>query len=175
MDHLHQPVGRRHKIGVEDGDELAARHLQARIERSGLEAMPVGAMDVHDRMAQRRIALHNAAATSRRLVGRVVQHLDLQLVVRIIHGADGLHQAVDHELLVEDGQLHRDPRQFIEVPGRVGIVVLPVLEVEVAQRVAMNAIDRQDDHDGKVGEQQRRVERVPVVEATERSGRHTAS
>jgi hypothetical protein len=39
VDHLHQPVGRRHKVGVEDGDELALGHLEAGIERPGLEAV----------------------------------------------------------------------------------------------------------------------------------------
>jgi hypothetical protein len=34
-------------------------------------------------------------------------------------------------------------------------------------RVAMDAVDGQHDHDGEVGDEQRRVKRVPVVEALE--------
>ena len=120
VDHLHQPVRRRHKVGVEDGDELALGHLQARVQRPGLVSMAVGAVNVDDGMAQRRIARHNACGHLLGLVGRVVQHLDLELVARILHGADRLDQPVDDELLVEDGQLHGDPRQLVEVPGRVG-------------------------------------------------------
>ena len=44
VDHLHQPIGRRREIGVEDGDELAGRRLQARVERARLEAFAIGAM-----------------------------------------------------------------------------------------------------------------------------------
>ncbi len=127
---LHQPVGRRHKVGVEDGDELALGDLQPGVERAGLEAMAVGAVDVDDGVAERRIALHDGGSDFCGLVGRVVQHLDLELVLRVLHGADGLDQAVDDELLVEDGQLDGDAGELVEVPGRIGVVVLAVLEVE---------------------------------------------
>ena len=99
-----------------------------------------------------------AEATSLGFVGRVVEHLDFELFARVLHGADGLDEAVDDELLVEDGQLHGDAGQLVEVAGRVGVVVLAVLEVEVAQRVAVDAVDGQHDHDREIGEQQRRVE-----------------
>ena len=56
--------------------------------------------------------------------------------------ADGFEQAVDHELLVEDGQLDGDARQFGEVCRRVrAVVVLAVLVVEIDQRVAVDAVD----------------------------------
>ena len=80
VDHLHQPVGRRHKVGVEDGDELALGHLQAGVERAGLVAVPVGAMDVDDGVAQRGIARHDAGGHLAGFVGRVVEDLDLELV-----------------------------------------------------------------------------------------------
>src|ERR1039458_10841609 len=41
VDHLHQPLGLGREIGVKDGHELAARYLQAGIERTGLEAFAV--------------------------------------------------------------------------------------------------------------------------------------
>ena len=34
-------------------------------------------------------------------------------------------------------------------------------------RIAMNAIERQHDHHGEVGEQHRRIKPVPLVEALE--------
>jgi hypothetical protein len=49
------------------------------------------------------------------------------------------------------------------VAGRVGIVVLLLFEIEVAHRVAMNAIERQDDHHSKVGDEHRQIEPVPVM------------
>ncbi len=51
--------------------------------------------------------------------------------------------------------------------GRIGVVVFAVFEVEVAERVAMDAVDGEQDHDGEVGDEQRRVKRVPVIEALE--------
>ena len=45
----HQPreeIGTRDEVGVEDRDELAAGDLQPGLERAGLVAGPVGAVDV---------------------------------------------------------------------------------------------------------------------------------
>ncbi len=137
--------------------------LQARVKRSGFEAMPVGAVDIDDGVAKRGIACHDAGSDLGGFVGRVVEDLDLQLVLRIVDGADGLDKAVDDELLVEDGQLDRDPRQLFEVLGRIGVVVLAVFEIEIAERVAVHAVDRQHDHHEEVGNQQRRVKPIPVV------------
>ena len=102
-----------------------------------------------------------------RLVGRVVQNLDLQPIPGVLHRAHGFNQAVDDELLVEDGQLHRHHGQLVELPGRAGIVILLVFEVPVAQRVAVHAVKGQHDHHREVGKQHRGVEKIPVVEAGE--------
>ena len=53
------------------------------------------------------------------------------------------------------------------MPGRIGVVVLAVLEVEVAHRVAVNAIKRQHDHHREIGQQHHRIKPVPVVKALE--------
>ncbi len=59
VNHLHQPVGRGHKVGVEDGHELAFGHLEAGVERAGLVAVTIGAVDVDDGMAQCGIAVND--------------------------------------------------------------------------------------------------------------------
>ena len=46
--------------------------------------------------------------------------------------------------------------QLVEVAGRVGVVVLAVLEVVVAHGIAVNAVEGQHDHDGEVGKQKER-------------------
>ena len=167
VDDLHEPVGRGHKVGVEDGDELALGHLEAGVERAGLEAVTIGAVDVDDGMAQRGVAVDDGGGNLAGFVGRVVEHLDFELFARIFHGADRLNQAVDDELLVEDGQLHGDLRQLVKMARRIGVVVLAVLEVEIAHRVAVDAVDRQHNHDREVGQQQSQVEPVPVVKSLE--------
>ena len=60
MDDAHEPVGRGHEVGVEDGDELAVGDFEAGVERAGFEAVAVGAVDVDDGMAQRGIAVDDA-------------------------------------------------------------------------------------------------------------------
>ena len=51
--HLHQPVFRRNKVRVEDGDELALGRLQSLLQRAGFVSFAIGAMDIDDGMAQR--------------------------------------------------------------------------------------------------------------------------
>ena len=46
VNHSHQPVGRRNKVSIEDGNEPAFRSLQARVERTRLESVAVSAVDV---------------------------------------------------------------------------------------------------------------------------------
>ena len=53
-----------------------------------------------------------------RLVGRVVQDLDLEQVPRIVHLADGVDQPVRDVHLVEDRQLDGDARQVVGVGRR---------------------------------------------------------
>ena len=50
---------------------------------------------------------------------------------------------------------------------RIGIVVLTVPEVLVTHRVTVNAVERQHNHHGKVGDEHQRVKGIPVVEAFE--------
>ncbi len=61
----------------------------------------------HPRKAVR-IALNDLFGHLHRLVGRVVEELNLEAVARILDAADRVYQPVDHKLLVEDGQLHGD-------------------------------------------------------------------
>jgi hypothetical protein len=87
VDHLHQPARRRNEVGIEDGHELAFGHFEPRIQSAGLEAMTVGAMNVNDRVAQRGVAVDDTGRHGHGFVGRVVQHLDLELLARILDRA----------------------------------------------------------------------------------------
>jgi len=167
VDDVHQPIGRGDEICVEDGDQVALGYLQACVESSCLEAVTIFAVHVDDGVAEGGVTLDDAGGYLLGFVGGVVEKLNLKLVGGVLHGADGFYQPVDDELLVVDGQLHGDARQFGEVASRLRIVVLLVLEIEVDQCIAVNAVDRKEDHDRKVGEQQRCIETVPAVEALE--------
>ena len=142
--------------------------LQPGIERARLEALAIGAMVIADVVAQRRIALDHAARHVDGLVGGIVEHLDLQLLARILDLADALDQAVDDVLLVEDGQLNRDLRQLGEARFRLGHLVLAVLVIEIDQLIAVHAVKRQQDQHDEVGNQQPHVEGVGVIQALER-------
>ncbi len=176
VDHLHQPVRRGHKVGVEDGDQLAARDFEALVQRARLVAVPIRAMQMHDGLRRQsrsaaRVTLDDLSGHLHRLVGGVVEQLNLEAVARIVQPADRVDQPVDDELLVEDGKLHGDKRQFArgKVPARLvpQRLFLLVVVVEPHQLVAMDAVKRQDHHDDEVGNQDRQIEGVPAVEPME--------
>ena len=146
---LLQEVRRRNEVRVEDGDELALRHLHGGIERARLVAGAIGAMDVGDVDAVGGIAHHGALRHNARLVGGVVQHLDFEQLARIVELADGVDQPVRHVHLVVDRKLDRDLRQPFQA-RRHGMTVL-VLHVQVDQVIPVPPVDRENDEDEKVG------------------------
>jgi len=126
VDYLHQPVRRGDEVGVEDGDQFAARDLQALVQRARLVSVAVGAMQMHDGLRREarsaaRVALDDLGGHLHRLVGGVVEQLNLEAVARILDAADRVDEPVDDELLVEDGKLHGDKRQLAGgvVPARL--------------------------------------------------------
>jgi len=93
------------------------RHLQAFVESPCFIAVAIGPVQVGDRLG---IHAREAAGVARddlagyryRLVGRVVEQLNLEAIARVFELADRIDQPVDDKLLVEDGQLHRDEGQL---------------------------------------------------------------
>ena len=150
-----QEVGRRNEVGVEDGDELALRDPHRGLERPGLVARAIGAMDVDDVDAVVGIAHHGALRHNARLVGRVVQHLDLEQLARVVELADGVDQPVRHVHLVVDRKLDGDLRQPLEAQPADGMTVL-VLHVQVDQVIPVPPVDREDDEDEKIGREDQR-------------------
>ena len=112
---LHEPFPGRHEIGIENGNELTLCHPQALIQSSCFEAMAIDAVNVDNSVSEGLIKLHGRLGNFYRAVGGVVQNLNFQLVCGIIQVAAGLDQPVNDELLVEDGELHRDAGKFGEV------------------------------------------------------------
>ncbi len=70
-----------------------------------------------------------AAATSAGLVGGVVEDLDLEAVARVVDAADGVDEAVDDELLVEDGELDGDEGELSSAKRAGGSLQCAVLRL----------------------------------------------
>ena len=164
---LHEPICRGDEIGVEDGDEVAFCDFQARIEGTCLESVAVGAVHIDDGVAKSGVSGYNIGGDLLGLVGGIIEKLDFELVGGVLHGADGFNQAVDDELLVVNGQLDRDPGQFVELSRGTGVVVLLVLVVEVHHRIAVDAVDSQDDHNREIRDEKGGVEDIPDVASFE--------
>jgi hypothetical protein len=93
----------RNKIGIENTDEFTAGGSQPSFQRPGFEAGAIGPMnqfDIKAALAQFRGAIRRNLT---RFVGRIVQHLDLQTIARIIQFADRAQQSLDHINFVENG------------------------------------------------------------------------
>ena len=95
-----QKIRRRHEVGIEDPDELATSNLQPGLERSGLEPRAIGSMVVLDVDALRFEPANGDFCDAACLVRRVVEHLNLEAIARIIEAADSVDQAVGHVHLV---------------------------------------------------------------------------
>ena len=100
-------------------------------------------MVIGDRIPTTRIVLGQTAGHGDRLVGRVIQHLDVQFVQGIIQPAYCFEEPFHHELLIENGKLDRHPRQLRKMSRRIYRAVFLVLVVKIDQHVAMHAIRRQ--------------------------------
>ena len=87
---LAEEAGGRNEVGVEDGDELTLSDLEPGLQRSGLVAGPHVAAEVRDGEASRPQPLRCLRHQGRGVVGRVVEHLDLELVGRVVETAGGL-------------------------------------------------------------------------------------
>ena len=149
MDRAPQHVRRRNEIRVEDEDELAAARFKAMFQRASFEARPVRPMDQLDIEPGRAQLLHLAGGDGRGLIGRIVQHLHLEQLARVIELRDRLQQPLDHVHLVVHGQLDRDPGQFLEVRQRHRSPI-PVLQIQVDDDVAVQAVEGQAGQDDEI-------------------------
>src|SRR5450631_1135754 len=151
MHHLHEPFFRGNKISIEDGDKFAGRDAQTLIQSARFEAVAIDPVNVDDPVAERLIKLHSRLGNLHRVIGGIVQYLDFQLISGILEIATGLDQAIDDELLVEDGELQGDGRELCKMRLWLSHRVLPVLVVAVNQLIAMDAVKGKDHHYDEVG------------------------
>jgi hypothetical protein len=151
MDRLHEEVGRRDEIGVEDEDELAGAGIETALEGAGLEAGAVHAVDVLDVEAFGPEALDLGLGDVAGFVGGIVENLDLEEVFRVIELGDAIEEALDDVELVKDGELDGDAGEGIEVADGAWDV-FAMLEEEVNDDVTVNAVHAEAKENGEVAD-----------------------
>ena len=107
-----QKIFGRYEIRVEDGDKLALRRLETFCERTRLEALAIRAMVVADGESLGSVVIDQSTCHGHSFISRVVEHLNIQFLQWIIQATNGIQQALDHELFVEDWKLHGDAGQI---------------------------------------------------------------
>ena len=156
------------EIGVEDGDHLAGGGLQPFLERASLKPVAVGAVVVFNGVAERAVAFDEGAGKGRGVVGGIVQHLNLEQLLGIVH-LDGLFdQAFHHVAFVIERQLDGDTGQLFEALGGLDGSLLLVLEIRADDVVAVQAVYGEDGQNGEVGNEHRPVEPRQLVNAGKR-------
>src|SRR5712692_7431733 len=120
MDGAQQKVFRRDEVGVKDSDELAFRRLHAFRQRTRLEAFPGAAMVMRNRKSESGVMFDQATGDGHGCVGRIVQHLNVELLERIVQAANGVQQPFNHKLLVENRKLNGYARQIGKLAWRIG-------------------------------------------------------
>ena len=111
MDDLHDPLRRRNEVGVEDGDELTLGDFETCVQRPGLEAVAVSAVQVDDGLRVHAgealgVAADDLAGDVDGFVGRVVEDLHLEAIARPVETAGGVDEALGHRRFVVERQLH---------------------------------------------------------------------
>ena len=105
----------RHKVRIENGDVFAFRHFQAFFQGARLEVFPVGAVDELDVVALRLHFGDFAFGHFVAVVGRIIEDLDLVLILRVVDGADDVDETFHAVGFVKNGKLGRDLREFIHL------------------------------------------------------------
>ena len=117
-----EEIRRGQEVGVEDRDEVALGQLQAVLQGAGFVALAVGAADVDDVEAALLPVANAPHSQGRRLVGRDVEHLDVEAVAGIDQPGARIDEPLDDERFVVERQLdrHMRPRRLRRGRG-VGI------------------------------------------------------
>ena len=146
-----EQVGLRDKIGVENTDKIAFGKLESCGESTRFEASAINAMDELDIETAPAQFVRAGRSQFPSIIGRIIQHLNLEKLSRVVQFADGAKQTLDHVNFVKDRQLHRHLRQLFKSPGRDGLAV-PVFEKQVDNEIAMDAVGRKTNEHAQVAD-----------------------
>src|SRR6266446_3947068 len=151
-----EQVRLRNKIGVENTDKLAFRGVESNSERTRFETSAIDAMNELDVEAATAQFVRARGGDLARIVGRIIQHLNLEKFSRIIQFADRAQQTLDHVNFVKDRQLHRHLRQLLKAAGRDRLA-LSVFEKEINDEIAMDAVGGQTDEHTQIADRPNNV------------------
>src|SRR5437868_796244 len=143
VDRTQKKILWRYEVGIKNGDELAFRCLQSFCKCTGFEPDALPAVVVGDGVSQGRIPLHQIARNRFGFVRGIVQHLNVQLLSRVVQPANGVQQTINNVLLVKDWKLNRDSWQIREIRYRINGAVLLVFVIKVNQGIAVYAVGGQ--------------------------------
>src|SRR5260370_24351550 len=117
------------KVWVKDRDNPAGCALHTLLQRSRLKAAGVGAVPVVDRNTGLLVLPKQRFGEWMRVIGGIVQHLDLQQMFWIIHLGGFFDQTFHYVALVVKRKLNGQPRKRFELHRRDRANFLLVLEV----------------------------------------------
>lgn len=100
-DRAPQKVGRRHKVSVKDGNILATRMGQCKIQRTRLVTSAIRPPDHQNIAPVAAIPRQGFFSQRSRLVVRVVQNLYLEQMLRIILVNTGINEPFDHMVFIK--------------------------------------------------------------------------
>src|SRR5437763_1899020 len=130
---------RRQEVGVENANKFSAGGGQSVFERSCFEANainPVDQLNIKTALAKFR---RTNCGDFARLIGRIIQYLDLQILAWIIKFADRSQQALSHINLIKDGQLYRNRWHLFKSPRR-NRCASSVLKKKINDEIAVHAV-----------------------------------
>ena len=169
MDRALQDVGAGQEVRVEDEDVLPLGDVHAVLERAGLETRAVDAMNMGNVQARGPQGGDFALDEFARVGRGIVEHLDFEPFPRIIEGVDGAQQPLGDVTFVKDGQLDRDHRQPRK-RGRGLRRAAAVLQKEIDDPPAMNAVRRETEQNRHVAERPQNLAKMSGHKLKKREG-----
>jgi len=144
-----EQVRLRHKIGIENANEFAGGGLEANSQCAGFESGTIHAVNQLDIEPARPQFLGTRDSNFACVVCRIVEHLDLEPVARIIEPADRAQEPLHHVDFIKDRQLHCNLGQLLEAASRHWFA-LPVLKEKVNDEITMDSVRRETDEHGEI-------------------------
>ena len=139
------------KIRIQDAEKLAIGRVEPDGQRACFKSGSIQAanqLDIETAPAQLFSARGGDFA---RIVGGIIQHLDLQQFSRIIEFTNGAEQTLDHVDFIENWQLHRHLGQLGELSSRLGSAPA-VFQKQVDDEIAMYPVGGKAEEDGQIAE-----------------------
>ena len=149
MDRPLKQVWRRDEIGIENANKLTGSRFEPDGKRTGLESGPVDAMNqlnIEPALSQ---FFRTRCSHFARIVGRIVQHLDLQQISWVIELTDRTQKALHYVNFIKNRKLNRYFWQLPKLAGR-NRRAFAVLEEEVNDEIPVNSVGRKANEHGEV-------------------------